>query len=916
MGRLKHIAIPFLLVMVASGGLLFGQTQTGTITGKIVDETDAVLPGVTVTITSEALIQTRTMVTTETGSYQFVNLPPGSYNIEYELPGFATLRREEIRISVGFVARINVIMSVAGVAETVTVTGESPTVDVKTILKTTRFDSTLLDNLPSSRDPWIMSSMVPGAQPSNFNIGGTASFQQYGVSVHGTGAGASMNIDGLNVNWTGGSAMIYYGFSMFEEMSFQTNAQSAEVESPGMNWNMVTGSGGNSVHGDAIFLFMNESMSSDNIDQELIDAGAKFGNPITLSTDVNAKIGGPIIKDKIWFFGVARYWRMDRRMLAAPGTDKFIDDNSLRNFFVKGTWQINPSNNFTYSWNRNLKYRYHRMQSDSWFTENESTFLQDQIGNNTQGKFTSVLSDKAFFDARAGVMFGTWPMRWQSNVDPDTIGKRDEGTNTYWDAPRDRFLNPNYRISMVTSLSYFADDVMGGTHSLKTGLQFGRCWSRYEERNNKYAMSQTYEYGVPIEVTLYNTPTDRDAMWNSYGLYVQDDFTIKERLTLNLGVRFDRYHGWVPAHSSPAGMFFPERSTEKIPDVPLWNDIAPRLGFSLDVTGDGKTAIKGNYSRYYGRLSHGLIMGLDPLGVGNDTRTWTDTNGDDFAQLDEMGPSTGWRLPASRTQDPDLGNYYEDEITLGVEREVAPDFNVGVTYYHKKNRDDYSTQNVAVTPDDYTPVTITNTLAGEPITVYEISEEKRAAYQAVYRNNDNDWADYNGVEVTWTKRYSKGWQMMGGLTIQKRWGGMGGDPGNPNNLIFPEGIIGSESTYVFKVLGSYQLPYDIMFSGNFNHMKGYPLSLRLYVYGLNQGRFYVRPEERGESRMDNVTLLDFRATKIFNVSDYKFEVMVDLYNALNDNTPTSQNTTVGPSLFEPRNIMTPRIIRLGVRFTF
>ena len=921
--------IASLFLIVALGSLLFGQTQTGTITGKVTDETGAVLPGVTVTATSEALIGPRTMVTTETGSYQFVSLPPGFYDIKFELEGFTTVERKEIRIAVGFIARINATLTLAPLEETITVTGESPVVDVKSVLKATTFDSSLLDNLPSARDPWVMVAMAPGAQSSLFNIGGTESFQQYGVTVHGAG-GSNIQMDGLLINWTGGSTMLYYGFSMFKELAFQTNAQPAEIDSPDVTWNMVTNSGGNEFHGSATFLFMNRGMASKNVTPEQEEAGMT-GNPVDKSWDLDVNFGGPIMRDKIWFFSNVRYWRMDQVMIGAkmlPGQKSWIDDNSIRNFFGKVTYQINPTNTIAYNWNRNYKYRYHRLPVDprTWLCEPDATYFQNQISNTTQGQFTSIISDRAFLDIRAGIQFGTFPLRWQDNVDTaTTIGKRDNGYMLYYDAPHTRFLNPQYRFSLNSSYSYFLDDFMGGAHSFKAGLQFGRCFARYEYRTNDYGIAQRYMYGEPLEVILYNYPVDTEATWHSYGIYVQDDYTIKDRLTLSLGVRYDRYHGWVPAHTSPEGPWFPAQSTEKIDNIPLWNNIAPRLGFAFDLFGDGKTAIKGNYSRYYGRISHGIMLNVDPTGTGTDTRTWTDLNGDDIAQFEEMGLSTGWRIGAKRSQDPNLRNSYHDEFTLGIEREVATDFNLGVTYYHRRMRDSYDSQNVAISPDNFTPVTIDNPLGGT-LTVYEIDPAYRAAYKAVYMNNPLEDYEYNGLEFTWTKRYSKGWQLMGGFTIQRAYGGLGGDPHNPNSLVNREGIVGNDSPYMFKIIGSYMLPYGILLGGNYRYQVGYPLSVNLYVRGFEQGTFTVRPDTRGDHRHDNLSLLDLKVSKIFNIKDYKLELMLDLYNMFNSGIARSRITTAGnayktgstlaANFLDPTMIVTPRTVRVGARFTF
>jgi len=928
--RCFKVLVPFsLLLMVAVGSLLFGQTQTGTITGTVVDETGAVLPGVTVTLTSPDMLGARTMVTTERGHYQFVSLPPGFYEIKFELEGFSTVERKEIRLTIGFIARIDVTLSIAALEETITVTGESPVVDVKSVLKSTTFDSSLLDNLPSARDPWVMVAMAPGAQASLFNVGGTESFQQYGVSVHGAG-GMNIQMDGLVINWTGGSTMLYYGFSMFKELAFQTNAQPAEIDSPEVTWNMVTDSGGNEFHGSTDFLFMNEGMAGTNVTPEQKEAGMT-GNPVDISWDLDLNIGGPIMKDKFWFFGNARYWRMDQVMIGAkqiPGAKPWLDDNSIRNFFGKATYQLNPRNTITYNWNRNYKYRYHRLPVDprTWLCEPDATYFQNQISNTTQGQLTSIISDKAFLDIRAGVQFGTFPLRWQDNVDTGTtIGKRDMGYMLFYDAPETRFLNPQYRFSLNSSYSYFVDDFLSGSHSIKTGFQFGRCFARYEDRTNDYGFSQRYNYGEPMEVRLYNYPVDTEAMWHQYGVYVQDDFTLKDRLTLSLGVRFDRYHGWVPAHTSPEGPWFPAQTTEKVDNVPLFNNIAPRLGFSLDLFGDGKTAIKGNYSRYYGRITHSMILNVDPAGSGTDTRTWTDLNGDDIAQLEEMGPSTGWRIGASRSQDPNLRNDYDDEFTLGIEREVAKEFNLGLTYYHRRMRDNYSNQNVAIGPDNFTPVTVDNPLGGT-LTVYEIDPAYRAAYQAVYMNNPLSDYEYNGLEFTWTKRYSHGWQLMGGFTIQRAYGGLGGDPHNPNNIINPEGAVGNDSTYMFKMVGSYLLPYDIMLGGNFRYQVGYPLSVTLRVLGFEQGSYTVRPDTRGDHRLDNLSMLDLKVSKTLNISDYKLELMVDLYNIFNSGFARSRVTavgstsitgaTLGANFLDPTTVITPRTVRVGARFTF
>jgi len=907
--------------MVAVGSLLFGQTQTGTITGTVTDETGAVLPGVTVTLTSPDMLGTRTAVTTERGHYQFMMLPPGFYEIKFELEGFTLIERQEIRITIGFVARIDVTMTIAALEETITVTGESPVVDVKSVLKSTTFDSSMLDNLPSGRDPWSAAAMAPGVQPGLFNVAGTESFQQYDLTSHGgSDSQKSFNIDGLNTNWPGlggGAVMIYYAFGMYKEMAFQTNALPAEVGEGGVYINMVTDSGGNEFHGDYMMLFMNQNLSAANISPEQEAAGI-IANPIDLSWDNNANFGGPLIKDKAWFFSSLRYWRMDIVMASAftaPGKPVRLDDNMMLNLFGKATYQINPRNTFMYNWNRNYKYRYHR-GSLSVYEEDEATALQDQIGNSTQGQWTSIISDRAFLDVRLGYMFGTWPMHAQKGITDEDIQKQDIDLNTRWNAADDYMENPNYRLQLNASYSYFVDEFMAGSHSLKTGFVFSHQFNGRDYWTNKYGIYyQRYRSGVPVDVRLSNLPVHMECYLDTYGLYVQDDYTLKDRITLSLGLRFNRFFGYIPAHSSPAGAFFPERSTERIDGIPEWNVLSPRLGFSYDLFGDGKTAIKGSYSRYYHQPGTSMQENVNPMTTGRDTRTWTDLDGDDFADLNELGPSTGWRLGTKREYDPNTRSAHEDEFTLGVERELFTDFNLGVTFYYRTYRDGWGSYNVLLRPEYFTPVTVDNPLGGT-LTVWNILPEYRTLYQAVYANNPLYDRDYRGLELTWTKRYSKGWQLMGGLTIQRDYGGLGGDPNDPNSLIFNEGHRGSTSPYIFKMVGSYLLPYDIMFSGHYRYMTGYPSNRYLYIYGFNQGTFDVRAVEQGKNRLEDNNLLDLRLSKLIHIKDYTLELMFDLYNSFNSNNATQITTTIGPRLGMPVKIITPRTARIGVKFSF
>ncbi|MFB0519731.1 MAG: carboxypeptidase regulatory-like domain-containing protein, partial [Acidobacteriota bacterium] len=336
--RILKLLLPLsLLLMVAFGGLLFGQTQTGTITGRVADETGAVLPGVTVTLTSEALITaTKVTTTNEYGVYKFIALPPGSYDVKFELEGFGPSEQRGIKISAYFVARVNVVMTMAALEEVITVTGEAPAVDVSSNVISTSVDRDLLDHIPSGRDIWVIAEQVPGVVQDRYNIGGTESAQQSAGFLHGSQAQQEFSFDGLSNNWPGGHGgyvMVYFDYDSFEEVQALTSAAPAEIGTGGLYMNMITKSGGNDFHGTTTFLYEPGSWQGNNVTQEMEDIGITTANPVEHIFNFSPTLGGPIIKNKMWFFG--SYLRYDINtqilgMLRPDGTPE-VDVNHQTN---------------------------------------------------------------------------------------------------------------------------------------------------------------------------------------------------------------------------------------------------------------------------------------------------------------------------------------------------------------------------------------------------------------------------------------------------------------------------------------------------------------------------------------------------------------------------------------------------------
>ncbi len=941
----------------------FAQTLTGSITGQVTDARGAALAGVKVTAVSKALIGgSQSGVTDSSGSYTFNLLPPGAYDLKFEMQGFKSASRAGIEINAAFVATVNVSMEVGAMSETVTITSEAPVIDTRSNIQQTVLDQKLLENLPSGRDPWAVGRIVPGMQMGKFDVGGSNGMQQTGFTIHGSVANQSQyNIDGLTINWPGGneggSTALYYDQGMFQEVNFQTNALPAEVSVGGTYMNMVTKSGGNDFHGNVLFYYANENIQSDNFNKNskfdrfrVIRPTLTGGNPLTRSYDLNGNIGGPIIKDRLWFFASFRQWGVDKRVLGARNPDGSfsIDDNRIVNVVGKGTWRMTENNTLSYMYNNNQKDRFHRRDTPPSFIEDQASWLQDQPGNSHHLGWTSTLSPRTILDAKLGFMMIVFPLRYQADVKPTDLTRTDSIRSTRTGAAPYNYENPTYRIQADVALSHTAN--WAGSHNLKVGEQFSRQFFR-QTYNVNSDVNLNYQDGAARTITIYNTPLNQLNYLHTLGLYAQDAWTIKQRLTLNLGARFEYVVGSIPAQTSGAGTFVGARSFSEIKNVPNLKDIAPRLAFAYDLLGNGRTVIRGNYSRYFLQIGAGFVANVNPLIFDNlVTRSWTDRNNDNLPQESELGaPSRPFRALNQRMSN-DLARPYSDEFTVGVQHELFRNFAVSATYYHRLNRRLFGQANQGAPTSAYTPldITITNpdNLVPAKITIY--NQPVITANDFLISNYDLLNSDYKGFEMTFVKRLSARWQMLGGFTAGRhagRFNAFADDLNNPNLGLNRTGArIGDDATYQFKLAGSYTLPGGIEAHANYLHSTGYPLRRQLSVAGnilrdvqdrpiaLRQGSQSIELVPRGNVRLEPVDILDLRFSRRIKLREsMSIEPVIELFNATNSSSITTSLDTYGftpdaarpltgaivpTNVGLPTEVLGPRLLRLGVRFNF
>ena len=896
------------------------------IAGVVRDGSGAVLPGVTVEASSPALIEgSRAAVTDNAGSYRIENLRPGDYVVTFVLTGFRTVKREGITLPASFTATVNADLSVGQLEESITVTGESPLVDVRGSVSQSVMSRATLDTIPTGRDPFAVGQLIAGVTTSTPDVGGTQVMQQPTLQVHGSSNNDNVfMVDGVqiqHIGFGGNQTGFYFNDGLMEEISYQTSSLPAEAPVGGVQINMIPHDGGNAFHGGVFATGGNGSMQADNLTPDLVALGFKIQNRVQSVYDVNVTLGGPIRRDRLWFFGTFRRWSANNYLgntFASTGAQA-VDDQHLTDATGRFTYQATRLNKFSFHYDRSIKWRGHR--PNNWLTASINDPISDvvqttQLNYIGEIKWSSPISNRLLAEA---AIF-TLPVNYTLGFEPDAA----PGTYATWDQIRSAIsgVSPRMDTNSARMFTYSGNvSYVTGSHSLKVGTQVRTGWSQ-ELFSIRGDILQITNKGEPNSVRLVNTPSGHKESGVNTGVYVQDSWRLG-RWTLNPGVRFERFVMSIPAQSAPAGTWVPARDFAAQDGIVNWNTVSPRIGVSWDVFGDGRTAIKGGASRYDRLEGVTLAQPLNLRNIAFETCPWADANRDLVAQTSEIAMSqcTGSLQPTLGNVDPGLKRPHQWEYTAMVQRQVGASTSVSLGYYGRRFTDLYTTVNAAVPPSAYTPVTVTNPLTGSPITVYNQDPSTRTAVRSVLTTIPNLLQTYNGVEMQLHTRMHNA-TVFGGVTIGRDYGDQdSGDLNNPNNLINNNGSVGFDSTYQIRGGFSYRLPAGVQFSGSIREATGLPQT-RVFVVttsivpGLTQVTQNVQATPRGEFRYPWQNLVDLRFAKSFKTGATKFEPTVDVFNIFNNNAITSANTTIGSSLGRPSAIVMGRLLRLGGRITF
>ena len=960
-------------VVIACAAALFAPAIADAqvaIAGVVKDGTGAVLPGVTVEASSPALIEkTRTVVSDAAGQYKIVDLLPGIYEVSFTLPGFKTVRRAGVILEGTFTAQVNGDLQVGAVEETVTVTAASPAVDV--ISNTAAFvqNRDMLDAFPTpTRSTTARALGIPGTTVTPFVLG------QFNVTSHGSASSDfTIAIDGLRVNNLCGSGQ-YSGFYMndasVQELTFLTGSESAEIQSSGIRVNSVPKDGGNRFSG-TMFLYGNGSgLQADNR-SDAMKAIQANGQPL-LSTakiaydyQINPSFGGPIKKDKLWFYFTYKY--QDNKFYVPSA--KFADGspayrNSMGNYSGVGrlTWAATSKDKIRLYVEKQFNGEFYNGFNTYAVTTPEASTDAWGRGWIPQVRWTRAHSNRLLLEAGLAYYTQPYAQTCSKSAAPNALPHLNGSTGLL--TGRCGYLIPEYSSTTQDYSSMASASYVTGSHAMKFGMTngWGTNSRTFEERANINTLITLNVPGLndfPVQVAVYNTPTTTIQNVNSdFGTYAQDTWTVK-RLTLNYGGRFDHFNASIPAESAPASTWIAARDFPAIPNVPNWDDWSVRVAGAYDLFGTGKTALKANAGKYVASQATGYAQTFNGMSQSAQTRAWNDADRNNSildangnVQVSEaIGGTSNFGQITSRP-DPNLARGYNWEYTAALQHELFPRTSVTVGYYRRQfynlqvadnqnlSRDDWSGYTIATPTDTRLPT------SAQPIQMYNLSSTKvGTAVDNLFTYSTVNRQIYNGFEVSANLRREK-FLLLGGVTTDRKSDtscdgntGLSGTPNvtsgnsardNPNSDRFCDVVPPFRTTA--KVSAAYSLPWDVQVSGSFTSIPGPSVSANYTVTSAIAARTIIGSQAGANTIvvnllepqtvfLDRQNRLDLRAGKAFRINRTRIQGFVDLFNALNAGTVLRVNETYGavPSTnawFTPTTIMDGRFLRFGMQMTF
>jgi hypothetical protein len=895
----------FAVLFFLATSVLDAQRLTGTIRGIVMDEGGESLPGVTVEIQSPALIGgAKAETTPASGTFIFPALPPGKYTVTFTMPGFQSVERENIVVSIGKSTTLDITMKPAVLEEEVTVVSQSPVVDVTKSGLSTTYDQQLLENVPKTRFTYIdIMYWAPGVS-MNEN-----SSEEWHSSLGSSFASDNYLVDGVDTSFDwNGTTWVWNNPDIYAEGEVVSIGAPAEYgDFQGAVVNVVTKSGGNDFHGGLNAYVTPSSFVGNNV------PGAEYPYNIGKNWDLGLDLSGRIIKDRIWFYGNGQWKKYEYSQL---GTDPdWPTKADYKRFFGKLTFQLAKNHklvvSYQHEWSK-LPDVISPSQPYDACAEEPGDYGVPNI------MLTSILSPNTIFEFKVGGWFvnDNWkPMDGKLNEPLYYDIATGVSANGIWSWSESKYT----KLQVNAALSHFADDFIAGNHEFKFGVQYTRGTAKNIGSYSGGVVYYLY-YGEPYSAYFQAPYSDGESV-NKLGVFIDDSWSITKRLTLNLGLRFDRQDGnfmevdRLGADMKPTG--------EKVSgqnNVIVWNNWSPRLGLVYQLTSDMKTILRANYGHYYDGMTLDMFARMSKgyptvYAYGYD---WDTGQYDDFWY--SWDPSAGYAIGGVKDS-------LCKQFSVGISRELVTDLALELTYVQKYTDhlctwwntsalfeqvpyyDEYAQKEIIVynqtTPVEDNILTLMN--------IPQYKQKYRGLIIGLQKRLSNNWQ--LNTSFVWSKAYG-----VSGLNQLTQASGQRSGIQNPNQLINNnwDSLLQSDRTYMFKLQGTYFLPYGFSASANFIAQTGKPIARLITVTGMNQGSFSVMGGPRGTDRLDPYYVLDFRLDKRFRLPrGGAVNISADFFNMLNTDAMTGTVDIGTSALFlKPDTITPPRRVQLSLRVLF
>jgi hypothetical protein len=965
------------------------------IAGVVRDTSGAVLPGVTVEAASPVLIEkVRSTVTDGNGRYQIIDLRPGAYSVTFTLPGFSTVKRDGVTVTGAATATVDADLRVGTLEETITVTGEAPTVDVATNTRQSVLDNQAIAALPTTRNYATLARLIPGTT-SNVNDVGGAEIQDVGGSttIHGSkNTDQRVTLNGINTMTLQAGGNIggqIPDVGSAAEITVDTSSLGADLPTGGVRINFVPKDGGNTFSNATFITFSNDSMQSSNFTDELRAAGLGVPNKVVRNFDLNESFGGPLKRDKVWFWFSTRFNIADQQAAVFHNVNEFNPNEWLyvadtsRPGINKGTIS---QNSVRITWQASAKHKIAgTYKVDKWCNcpNNISATVAPEAGRDRRFprlrqehlEWTSPLTNRLLFEAVGMHLFERWgnmhlrrdggsldseaqeaAVPLMISVVEQTTGMRYRTQNTFNNTEVPNFA---YR----AAVSYVT-----GTHNVKAG--FNRVHGYQETRNYLFQpVEYRFNNGVPNQITVHALPTQlRNHQDNDLGFYVQDRITFN-RMSLGLALRYDYFKTSFPDQQVGPAPLVPNRNFSfPATDNTSWQDLTYRTGFSYDVFGNGRTAIKLAANKYLlGQTLNGLGSAKNPISslVNSTTRSWNDANRNFVPDCDlvapagngECGPlanaNFGTSVPGA-TYDPDLlggfGNRSSNwEFSAGVQHELMPRVSVDVGYFRRIWQNFQVTDDLALSPSDFQ--TFSMTVPRDPRLPdgggYTLEGVRNLVPSAFGRptQNFNTLSDkygkqiehWDGFDITVNARLQNGLTMQAGTSTGKTTEDdcevVAKLPElNSGNNQRPLGFCHRETPFQtqFKGYAVYTIPtIEVQVSGTVRSTPGSAINANFTATNAflaanstlgrplsgNANNISIALLSPNTTFLDRRNEIDFRIGKILRFGRVRSVVSLDVYNALNSDALLSVNQSFA-SWQAPTEILNARLMKVSFNLDF